>query len=71
MKKFLEKIGKKLCEDYLRIITAESEDLKMILEKSSKDFEMLHKEIEELRSELNMEEPKEIIEKLDDEEKEE
>ena len=42
-----------------------------MLEKNSKDFEMLLKEIEELRSELNIEEPKEIIEELDDEEKEE
>ena len=39
-----------------------------MLEKTNKDFEMLHKEIEELRCELNVEEPKEIIEELDKEE---
>ena len=60
-----------LCKDYLQTVDAESENLKLMLEKSSKDFEMLHKEIEELRSELNIEEPKEIIEELDEEEKEE
>lgn len=68
MRKFLEKIGKKLCKDYLQTMNAESENLKMMLEKTNKDFEMLHKEIEELRCELNVEEPKEIIEELDKEE---
>lgn len=68
MRKFLEKIGKKLCKDYLQTVNAESENLKMMLEKTNKDFEMLHKEIEELRCGLNVEEPKEIIEELDKEE---
>ena len=41
MRKFLEKIGKKLCKDYLQTVNAESENLKMILVIFPRNFRII------------------------------